>query len=325
MKLDQIGFYTLNDDRAKNISTSSPLWRSCFLVTSRCNFKCPYCNGLSCDKDLDFDVFKSILSDMCNNHNLKNIRFSGGEPTLHPKLLDMVQEARSYKCIDRIAVSTNGSAELSYYKQIILAGVNDFSISCDTCDSVIGKELTGNVDNVWDKVISNIKELSKLTYVILGITINEKNCQNIKQILKFADSLGVADMKLSTSTHWNKPIPNLETIPEQLLDRHPILKYRVTHFKKGRNVRGLTERDCYKCLLVQDDIIIVGNKHYACIVQAREKSPAIGTVTLVSEMRRERLKWAMNKDTNLDPVCKPFCMDIFIDCNNRIHELQNKI
>jgi molybdenum cofactor biosynthesis enzyme MoaA len=325
VRLNEIGFYTLNDERAQNISTSSPLWRACFLVTSRCNFSCAYCNGLSCDKDLDFDVFKTILADMCNNHSLKNIRFSGGEPTLHPQLLDMVKEARSYKCIDRIAVSTNGSADLNYYKQIIAAGVNDFSISCDTCDSVVGRELAGCQDTTWHKVISNITELSKLTYVILGITINEKNCHNIKQILEFADSLGVADMKLSTSTHWNKPIPNLETIPEQILNRHPILKYRVSHFKKGRNVRGLTEHDCHKCLLVQDDIIIVGDKHYACIVQARERASAIGKLASVAQMRKERLEWAMARDTFEDPVCKHFCMDIFIDCNNRICELQGKV
>jgi sulfatase maturation enzyme AslB (radical SAM superfamily) len=324
MKLDQIGFYTLNDERAKNISTTSPLWRACILVTSRCNFSCKYCNGLSCDKDYDFDTYKPLLADMCLNHGLKNIRFSGGEPTLHPRLLDFIKEARSYKCIEKIAVSTNGSADLDYYKQIIAAGVNDFSISCDTCDSVIANDLAGRSDNVFDKVISNIREMSKLTYVILGITISESNSHNIKQILEFADSLGVADMKLSTSTHWNQPIPNLETIPEWILNKHPILKYRVSHFKKGRNVRGLRECDCHKCMLVQDDMIIVGSQHYACIVQAREKASSIGTVKSVAQMRLERREWAILKDTHADPVCKPFCMDIFADCNNRIHELAER-
>ena len=45
MKLEDIGFYTLSDERAKNSSLASPLKRCEILLTDRCNLKCPYCQG----------------------------------------------------------------------------------------------------------------------------------------------------------------------------------------------------------------------------------------------------------------------------------------
>ena len=66
MKLEEIGFGTLCDDRAKNVSPTSPLWRASLLITSRCNFRCPYCNGLSCGGDVDHDWLFYIMGKMAN-------------------------------------------------------------------------------------------------------------------------------------------------------------------------------------------------------------------------------------------------------------------
>ena len=319
MKLDDIGFHTLTDARACGTSVSSPLWRLCFLISGRCNFSCPYCNGLRCDKDMDFDFLKSILDDAAQNHDLRNVRFSGGEPTLHPRLLDMVKQARSHKSVDRIAISTNGFADQALYESLVAAGANDFSISYDSCDPDVVAELAGGIKNVWEKVSSNLAALSRIASVMAGITVSEKNLHEVRDVVERLDSLGVADMKLSTSTHFNGAIPGLEKISNEILDRHPVLKYRVKNFLAGRNVRGLREGDCGKCMLVQDELIIMGNKHYPCIVHAREHAAdAIGDVKSVTEMRKERAAWANGRDIRLDPVCKKFCMDIFLDCNNRI-------
>ena len=318
MRLDDIGFHTLTDERARNASVSSPLWRLCFLITGRCNFSCPYCNGLRCNDDMGFDFLKSILDDAAQNHDLRNVRFSGGEPTLHPRLLDMVKQARSCKSVDRIAISTNGFADFSLYESLVASGANDFSISCDSCDPQTVAELAGGID-VWTRVSSSLAALSKIASVMAGITVSEKNLHEVKDVVEKLDALGVSDMKLSTSTHFNGAIPGLEKISSEILDRHPVLKYRVTNFLAGRNVRGLRDGDCGKCMLVQDELIIMGDRHYPCIVHAREQAAAaIGNVKTVAEMRKERLAWALGRDSHLDMVCKKFCMDIFIDCNNRI-------
>ena len=40
MKLEEIGFYTLSDERVKNTSQFSDLMRCELILTGACNFKC---------------------------------------------------------------------------------------------------------------------------------------------------------------------------------------------------------------------------------------------------------------------------------------------
>jgi len=101
MSLNNIGFYTLSDKRAKEVNSCSPMWRCEMILTNKCNFKCPYCRGLQvldedCTKDMDFDIAKSTLNNWIKQ-GLKNVRFSGGEPTLYPYLKDLITIAKEGK------------------------------------------------------------------------------------------------------------------------------------------------------------------------------------------------------------------------------------
>ena len=55
MKLENIGFYTLSDERAKNSSATSPLMRNELIITSLCNFKCLYCRENCLDVCIDYN------------------------------------------------------------------------------------------------------------------------------------------------------------------------------------------------------------------------------------------------------------------------------
>ena len=46
MKLEQIGFYTLSEKRAKDSCVFSIMQRCELILTDRCNFNCPYCRGI---------------------------------------------------------------------------------------------------------------------------------------------------------------------------------------------------------------------------------------------------------------------------------------
>ena len=179
MKLQDIGFYTLEDKRAEQVSLQSPLWRCELLLTDKCNFSCPYCRGSNqyTKGTLSFDEAKHIV-DLWASHNLKNIRFSGGEPTVVPYLLDLVKYTKN-KGIERIAISSNGSAKTELYQELCDTGVNDFSISLDACCASTGDMMAGNIPNVWQKVVNNIKELSKRTYVTVGVVLTDDNFEDL--------------------------------------------------------------------------------------------------------------------------------------------------
>jgi molybdenum cofactor biosynthesis enzyme MoaA len=316
MKLEDIGFYTLSDSRAKEISIKSPMWRCELILTERCNFKCPYCRGLrkDCQGDMTFDRAKEIV-DLWAKEGLKNVRFSGGEPVVWKDLPKLITHTKE-RGVERIAISTNGSAPLSYYKNLIKLGVDDFSISLDACCSSYGEEMCGGIPCAWERVIDNIKELSKLTYVTVGIVFTEKTINTCKDVVKFAHDLGVSDIRVISSAQYNEALTDLLDLDDEILDAHPILKYRINNFRNGREVRGLKNKDSRRCHLVQDDMAIAGNYHFPCIIYLREGGKPIGEIG--PNMREERVKWSKTHDCHQDKICKNNCLDVCIDFNNKV-------
>ena len=316
--LEDIGFYTLSDKRAKEASLDSPLARCEILLTDRCNFNCSYCRGSNehTKGTFSYEQAKKVV-DLWAEGDLKNIRFSGGEPTVVPYLLDLCFYTKN-KNIERIAVSTNGSADRELYQDLIHAGVNDFSISLDACCASDGDRIAGK-DNSWEKVVANIKYLSDRTYVTVGVVLTDDNFDELKDIITYASELGVGDIRIISSAQWN----NIEKFKnlfdnEDILTKYPILRYRIENFKNGRNVRGINDKDSHKCSLMLDDMVIANNNHFPCVIAMREGVEPIGTIVgkTIKDIRKERKDWIDSNDTHLCDVCKNNCLDVCVDYNN---------
>jgi len=255
---------------------------------------------------------------------LKNIRFSGGEPTVYPSgwLLNLVTEC-NVNFVDRIAISTNGSAPLEYYEMLISHGVNDFSISLDSGCCSIGEKMTGGIKGSWDIVVGNIRELSKLTYVTVGMVFTEDNFETCIDDVMFVHSLGVADIRVIPAAQYNKALHKLKNLPSEVLDKFPILKYRVNHIREQVPVRGLQPKDTNKCPLVLDDMAIAGKWHFPCIIYLREGGEPIGEIG--PQMRQERKDWYETHDTHTDEICLNNCLDVCRDYNNKVMDYSQRM
>ena len=321
MSLNDIGFYTLSDNRAKRIASESfvgiPHSRCELILTDKCNFKCPYCRGIraDCSGEMPFDDAVKILDSWIDSR-LINVRFSGGEPMLYPHL-DMLVRVCATGGMKRIAVSTNGSADLFDYKFLIRSGVNDFSISLDACCSMMGEKMNGNAQ-LWNKTVNNIRELSKLTYVTVGMVFDENNVADAKKAVEFAHSLGVADIRVISSAQYNKALSSLMELDDGILQSHPILNYRISNFKSNRNVRGIQETDCGRCSLVMDDMAVAGDYHFPCIIYLREGGKPIGKTN--GDVVSDRRAWSITHNSHQDRICRENCLDVCIDHNNTVNK-----
>lgn len=314
-KLENIGFYTLTDERAYNTSVDSRMMRCELILTDACNFKCPYCRGLrsDCAGTISLDRAKEIV-DYWTKDNLKSIRLSGGEPTVWKPLVELVKYIKS-KNVENIAISTNGSASIELYMDLINAGINDFSISLDACCSDFGDKMAGGIAGVWEKVIDNIRKISKFTYVTVGVVVTEETISELNKTINFASDLGVSDIRIISAAQYNSLLEVAKSVDEKVYEKYPILKYRINNINNNRNVRGIQQTDSHRCGLVLDDMAIAGDYHFPCIIYMREGGDPIGSVG--PNMREERKKWMDKHDTHCDPICQKNCLDVCIDYNNK--------
>ncbi len=315
MRLDDIGFYTLSENRAKTSSDISPIFRAEIILTDRCNLKCPYCRGIKKGFTGDMSLpFGKYIIQTLGEYDLRNIRFSGGEPTLYPYLEDLVEASKKIG-VERIAISTNGTAPLDFYKHLIKIGVNDFSISLDAGCCSIGKVMTGGNSWAWSKASETIKELSKLTYVTVGMVFNESNINHVEESIKWVDSLNPKDIRIIPSAQYNKAIKKISDLPFQLIGKYPILRYRVSNLVDKIPFRGISKQDSKKCYLVLDDLAILGNYQFPCIIYLREQGNPIGKFD--EDFRKKRLDWFHEHNVSKDKICSKNCLDVCRDHNNR--------
>ena len=310
-RLEDIGFYTLSNARTKQASACSPLWRCEIVLTDRCNFKCPYCRGLRPD------LVGAMRLEQANRtldywiaDGLKNVRFSGGEPTLYPHLEALVTRCK-LGGVEHIAVSTNGSASRHYYESILAAGVNDVSVSLDGCCSSIGDAMSG-VKGQWDRVVENIRWLAERTYVTVGMVFTASNLPQCREAVVFASRLGVADVRIIPAAQYASALTSLADLPEDTLSRLPILRYRIENAQQGRPVRGTTAH--HRCALVLDDMAVAHMWHFPCIIYLREGGDPIGKVG--PGMRQERALWSSRHEPWNDPICSKMCLDVCCDYNS---------
>ena len=321
MILDNIGFYTLSDERAKESNVISDLSRCELILTDKCNFHCPYCKGVKKEYRGDISIDEAFkVIDKWASHGIQNIRFSGGEPTLYPGLLKLIYYARSIFSIKNIAISTNGSADWEYYKELIKAGVTDFSVSLDACCSDTFEKMSKTKGSIT-RLYNNIMNLSSYTYTTVGIVLTPENENEVVNIIGTANFLGVKDIRVIPAAQYDYKLHPFEA-QNIWLEKFPIFRYRYNNLKEGKSVRGLNENDNPQCPLVLDDMAVIKNHHYPCIIYLREQGEPIGEFSDIEAVRFQRHNWFTYHDVYRDPICHNNCLDVCREYNNRWREFK---
>lgn len=76
---------------------------------------------------------------------IRHVRFTGGEPLLHPHLTDHIAEARALG-FSRISLTTNGDLLARKAQALAAAGLHDANVSVDSLDPGRFRDITGGGD-----------------------------------------------------------------------------------------------------------------------------------------------------------------------------------
>jgi cyclic pyranopterin phosphate synthase len=107
-------------------------------VTSACNLRCTYClrdetGAPQKTEQLDTDDTTRLIRVLAGM-GISKIRFTGGEPLLHPDIASLVNIARTTPGIDTVRLTTNGVLLDRHLKSLIDAGLDGINLSLDTLD-----------------------------------------------------------------------------------------------------------------------------------------------------------------------------------------------
>lgn len=163
-------------------------------LTRKCNLRCNFCYAKKTEymetANLKYDNLKKIV-DFCNDAKVKFIVFTGGEPTLYPHLIDILQyiKSKEHKMLPTIATNGIELQDLQYCKTLIENGIGYIDISLKGKDSDECRKIVGY--DCYQQQLAAIRNLSTLPIEFTcSIVITEDNVNSVCNTVRKACSNG---------------------------------------------------------------------------------------------------------------------------------------
>lgn len=192
------------------------------VTTNKCQCSCPYCINSLTDRFTDLPIDKAVnnIKRLVKKYKIKEAILLGGEPLMHPNLLELVSRLRKESGLEMLRMTTNGLGLLSMSEERIKklvdkeTGIQGINIShhneknfmsYDKLREICTKIKEANPEikirinsNVWK---GNLDDLVKITW-------------HISKISNFADEMRLSNIirKDSFSVNPNNKDEGLEMI-----------------------------------------------------------------------------------------------------------------
>lgn len=162
-------------------------------LTNRCNLKCPICFANSNTQGYVFEPsFEQVVTMMQTLRDEKPtpavaVQFSGGEPTLHPRFLDILKKAKELG-FSHVQLATNGLnfLDLEFVKKCEKAGLHQIYLQFDGFDDEAYKQTRGTaLLEKKLKIIDNIRQ-TDMKICLVPTIVKGVNDKEVVPIIKFA-------------------------------------------------------------------------------------------------------------------------------------------
>ncbi|MDA8132214.1 MAG: radical SAM protein [Elusimicrobia bacterium] len=134
-------------------------------LTRECNQNCRFCSNPSNGSVISAEKAGAMMRDYAKR-KASGIIFTGGEPTLHPKLPDFIAYARTLGMEPRIVTNGQRTADLKYFSRLCRAGLRHLHVSIHSHVPALQEHLSrtkGSLTNLFSTLDNAAK---------LGVSVN---------------------------------------------------------------------------------------------------------------------------------------------------------
>ena len=153
-------------------------------LTDRCNLRCVYCmpkEGLQWQAHADQLSVEEItrVVETAVKGGVKRIRLTGGEPLVHPHIVEIVRRIASIQNIEEVSLTTNAMLLERFAQPLANAGLTRVNISLDSLDADKFRRITrgGEIDRVWKGIAAaeaaHLAPLKLNTVIVRGLNADE--------------------------------------------------------------------------------------------------------------------------------------------------------
>jgi radical SAM protein with 4Fe4S-binding SPASM domain len=226
----------LDVGRVEPMSTElSAPYRMDLALTYRCQNDCPHCYvGRPRDfPEMPAEQWKRVM-DCCWEVGIPHVTFTGGEATLRPDLVELVQHAEDVGLVTGLQSNGRLLRDRATLDQLLLAGLDHIQITLESHDPAIHDRMVG-VEGAWKETVEGIKTVVDADiYMMTNTTMTTENVGGIEETIAFIASLGVPTFGCNSLIFSGAAVAVGSGIPEG--DLEPILE-RVKEATQAHHLR----------------------------------------------------------------------------------------
>jgi len=232
----------------------------------KCNARCRFCyywDSLNTE-DPSTEEIKAKLR-YAKKHGIKDVDFSGGEPTIRRDLPDLVSYAKDLG-FRYICVITNGIklANKDYFEKLVECGLNDVLLSIEGHNAEIHDYLTrvtGSFDRI-NKAIVNAKEFG--VKLRTNTTVTSVNYKYLPKLAEFLANKQPDAVNFILFNDWCSAYKVIRDMACKYSDAAPYLREAIDILDSS--VRKITVRYIPFCFMV-------GYEKYVCNLLQKKYDP----------------------------------------------------
>ncbi len=137
------------------------------------------------DRDLSTEEWNHIL-DQAWDWGIPHVVFTGGEPTLRPDVVDLIQHAEGLGQVTGLITDGSRLVDNEYFQKLLDSGLDHLMII-----------LNDQEEYSWESIRDAVNEDIHLT---VHVTVNERNQENLVSLLDKLTDIGVINVSFSTPT-----------------------------------------------------------------------------------------------------------------------------
>lgn len=169
-------------------------------ITNQCNLSCFYCHNEGqpiCNKKqfISMDYIKSMIEWFKDNDvYIEVINITGGEPLLHPNLLEIIDECKLV--CDQIHLNTNATLLTKELIDILSEKNVQIKVGIDSFYAEQTKPNIYTTKNNVEKVLELMKYAATKTVLELNTVLTKYNYKDIDDMIEFAMDMGAECLKV---------------------------------------------------------------------------------------------------------------------------------
>ena len=153
-------------------------------LTDRCNLRCVYCmpkEGLQWQPRAEQLSVEEILRvvEAASKGGVRRVRLTGGEPLVHPDVVEIVRRIASVQNIEEVSLTTNAMLLERLAQPLADAGLERVNISLDSLNPGKFNRITrgGDIQRVWKGIAAaeraHLAPLKLNTVIVRGLNADE--------------------------------------------------------------------------------------------------------------------------------------------------------